>query len=125
MRRVRSEVLVTACVLLAAAGLASCSKDPAEAKNCRKGSGGNVTLVASNVAWDTPCIDVAHGTIDFTIDNKDDVQHNLRVRGNGVNEHTKLRSGPVTQHLSVRVEAGTYTYVCDIHANMEGKLYVS
>ena len=29
-----------------------------------------------------------------------------------------------TQTLKVDLKAGTYDYVCDIHANMEGKLYV-
>jgi len=83
-----------------------------------------VTLVARDVAWDTTCLEVKAGNVAFTIDNKDSVDHNLRVSGNGVNEHTPLQVGPVTQHLSLDLKAGTYTFVCDSHANMEGKLYV-
>ncbi len=125
MHHTRAGLLAAVCLLLVAGALASCGSDSSAApKNCRSASGGNVTLVASNVAWDAPCLEAKPGTVDFTVDNKDDVQHNLRVSGNGVNEHTKLQNGPVTQHLSVRLTAGTYSYVCDIHANMEGKLYV-
>lgn len=110
-------------------GLSSCAKSSsAQPKDCRAAtgpaSGSKVTLVASNVAWDASCLSAKAGTVNFTVDNMDDVQHNLRVSGNGVNEHTTLQNGPVTQHLSVRLPAGTYSYVCDIHANMEGKLYV-
>lgn len=124
MHRPRSG-LIAACLFLATAGLAACGKDSAaQPANCLKESGGKVTLVAANVAWNASCIDAMPGTVDFTIDSKDAVQHNLRVSGNGVNEHTPLQNGPITQHLSVPLVAGTYTYVCDIHANMEGKLYV-
>ena len=125
MRRALVALAATTCVLLGSAGLASCGKDSAEPKNCRRVTGSAVTLVALNVAWDTSCLDLKAGTARFTIDNKDDVQHNLRVSGNGVNQHTKLQAGPVVEHLTVDLTAGTYTFVCDIHANMEGKLYVN
>jgi plastocyanin len=124
MNRLRTSLVAAVFLLLATTAFTSCGKDSAEAKNCRKTSGDKVTLVASNVAWDASCIDATVGTLNFTVVNKDDVQHNLRVTGNGVNEHTPLQNGPVTQHLSVPLQMGTYTYVCDIHANMEGKLYV-
>ncbi len=125
MAHIRAGLLAGVCLLLATATLASCGSDSSAApKNCRTASGGKITLVASNVAWNASCLDAKPGTVDFTINNKDDVQHNLRISGNGVNAHTKLQNGPVTQHLSVHLAAGTYTYVCDIHANMEGKLYV-
>ncbi len=125
MHFTRVRLLAAVCLVLAIGGLASCGGDSSAAsKNCRSATGGKVTLVASNVAWDAPCLDARPGTVEFTVDNKDDVQHNLRINGNGVNEHTKLQNGPVTQHLSVRLAAGTYTYVCDIHANMKGKLYL-
>ncbi len=125
MAHARAGLLAALCLLLATAALASCGKDSSgAATNCRSASGAKLTLVASNVAWNASCLNAKPGTVDFTVDNKDDVQHNLRISGNGVNEHTKLQNGPATQHLSVRLTAGTYTYVCDIHANMEGKLYV-
>ena len=76
------------------------------------------------MAWDASCLDVDAGTIRFTMDSKDEVKHNLRITGNGVNEHTELENGPVVQRLPVKLTAGTYTFVCDIHPNMEGKLYV-
>ena len=96
----RTGLVAAVCLLLATTTLASCGKDAAEAKDCRSASGGKVTLVASNVAWNAKCIDAKAGTVNFTVDNKDDVQHNLRVTGNGVNEHTKLQNGPVIQHLA-------------------------
>ncbi len=125
MRCSRSGLLALACLLTLPAGLASCGKDSsAQPQDCRKALGGTVTLVARDVAWDTSCLDARAGNVNFTIDSKDEVKHNLRVSGNGVNENTPLQNGPIVQHLSVELAPGTYTFVCDIHANMEGKLTV-
>lgn len=126
MPRTPARSLGLACALLLSVGLASCGKDSAaQPTDCRKARAGQVAIVARDVAWDTSCLATPAGTVAFTIDNKDDVKHNLRITGNGVNEHTKLQSGPIVQHLTAKLAAGTYTFVCDIHANMEGKLYVS
>lgn len=126
MRRLQTGLLASTLLLLTVVGLGSCTKGSSSAapKNCLKAAGADVKLVASNVAWNAPCIDARPGKVRFTVDNKDDVQHNLHVTGNGVNDKTKLQNGPVTQQLAVTLQAGTYTFVCDIHAKMEGKLYV-
>lgn len=124
MHHRRAAGIASALLVLAPLSLAACGTDAGGAQNCRTASGGTLTLVASDVAWNASCINARPGTLRFTVDSKDDVQHNLRVTGNGTNEHTELQSGPIVQHLSVTLKEGTYTYVCDIHANMEGKLYV-
>lgn len=125
MSRVMSRLLCT--VLLVAVG-GSCAKKSSDAStaDCRAVSGTAVTLVARNVAWDTKCLRLKPGMIDFTVDNRDSsVAHNLHVTGNGVDQKTKLVTGPVTQRLLVDLRrAGRYTFVCDIHADMEGTLVV-
>ncbi len=122
--RFRSGRLAIVLLLVTATAGAACSKDSAEPGDCHKISGHEVTLVARNVAWDATCLEVKHGTVAFTIDNTDSVKHNVRVTGNGVNGHTALQNGPIVQRLSVRLAGGTYSFICDIHANMEGKLFV-
>jgi plastocyanin len=119
-------VLLALCSLVASAG---CGKDAGTAKapsNCRRAVGSAVTLVARDVAWDASCLAAPTGTLHVRIDNRDPgVQHNLRITGNGVNTHTPLQGGPVIQSLTVNLpRPGRYTYVCDIHANMEGTLSV-
>jgi plastocyanin len=126
-RFVRSGVAAALLVCLPVA-LVACSSSKGSAKSadgCRAISG-KTTLVARDVAWDVKCLTAKPGTVDFTIINKDSgVQHNLRVTGQGVNAHTKLQDGPVTQKLSVDLtRTGRYSFVCDIHPNMEGTLTV-
>ncbi len=71
---------------------------------------------------------MAQGTeITFTVDNRDQgVQHNLDVFGPSGKEKTELEAGPVTQTLVYdAAQAGRHQFVCDIHSNMEGVLWVT
>ena len=109
-------------------GVVACGKSSSakSAQGCRSITGTKATLVARDVRWNVDCFTTRPATINFTIVNKDSgVQHNLRVTGHGVDSHTKLQDGPVTQKLSVDLtRRGRYSYVCDIHPNMEGTLTV-
>jgi plastocyanin len=115
--------------LIGALVLAGCGTDePSSAPaDCTRVEGGAVTLVARNLEWDTDCLRVTVGTeVTFTVRNEDDgVKHDLEVYGNGIERmKTPLEAGPVTQTLKVTFpEAGTYSYVCTIHAQMEGDIF--
>jgi len=120
-------LLPVSCLVLVVTSLLGCSKkEDSSSKDCRTIKGPKATLVARNVAWDTRCLRAKPGTIAFTVRNEDSgVRHNLRVSGNGVNQHTKLENGPTTQTLSVTLgRPGRYSFVCDIHSNMEGTLTI-
>ena len=127
MSRPARTLVLAALLGLLGAMTGSCSKSSSDAAvpaDCTKVTGTAVTLIAKNVAWRPTCLDVRRGAVNFTIDNQDkSVAHNLRVKGQGVDEHTKLKLGPLVQRLSVDLKKpGRYTYVCDIHANMKGTL---
>lgn len=114
--------------VLAATALVGCGKSSSSgsARPCTAIHGGRYTLVAHNIAWNVTCLSLAKpGAVTFTVENKDEVAHNLHVSGPGVNTKTALQMGPTTQTLTVTfASAGTYDFDCDIHATMEGQLRV-
>lgn len=112
--------------------LAGCGDDDAGGPGpatgaCLDGTGGAVTIVADDVAWDADCIEAVAGeALVITIDNRDDgVLHNLHLRDAPGEPTTELEKGPVTQTLEVDLPAGDYEYICDIHPNMLGTLRVA
>ena len=119
---------------LALAGLvvltAGCGSDgPSSApSDCTRADDGKPTLVARNLQWSTECLRVPAGKVTFTVENEDEgVKHDLEVYGTGIERtKTELEAGPATQTLDVDFPAagGTFAYVCTIHAQMEGDLFV-
>lgn len=93
--------------------------------SCPK-TGDAYTLVAKDVAWNTKCLEGQRGKeVTFTVDNRDEVAHNLHITAGSQNVKTKLQSGPVKQTLKVKLDtAGSFAFVCDIHPNMTGTLRV-
>lgn len=132
MPRTRALAVIT---LLTVAMLGGCSSSGSSASggnaNCTKVNS-SFTIVGKDISWqDTSgqkvtCLQAKSGeTVTFTVDNRDTVQHNLHIQGNGFNQKTQLQTGPVKQTLKIKApKAGTYTFVCDIHANMEGSFEV-
>ena len=82
--------------------------------------------------FDVESLAAASGPVTIVFDNRDvGVVHNIHVfrgdsaRGESVSE-TELEAGPVTQTLTMDLEAGEYFYVCDAHPNtMSGTLTVN
>jgi plastocyanin len=118
--------MLAAAVLLVGACSSSDDAGPAPAAGCRSAEGGRVTIVAADVAWDTDCLETPAGQpLTIVIDNRDDgVNHNLHLTDAPGTPKTELEAGPVTQELAVSLEAGDYSFVCDIHPNMVGTLEV-
>lgn len=85
------------------------------------------TIVGKNVKFDVECLQIDPGKLEITFDNQDSgVAHNLHVTGNGVNEKTQLEPGKTTQQLTVALNTpGQYTFACDPHGSMVGKIIVA
>jgi plastocyanin len=87
------------------------------------------TIVSTTSDFDVEAFAVPAGEeVTVTYDNQDDgVAHNLRFDLKGEpSPQTRTANGPDTQTITFAVaEAGTYTYVCDVHpAAMRGTLRV-
>ncbi len=95
---------------------------------CAVAEGGEVTIVAKDLAWDVECIQAPEDVpLRITVDNRDDgVNHNLHLTGAPGSPTTPLEAGPVAQTLEVGgdLPAGRYEYVCDIHPTMTGELEI-
>lgn len=66
------------------------------------------------------------GRVTFRFVSQDRVPHNLHVVGKDIDAKTEVQTGPITQTLDLYLEAGTYTYFCDIHPElMKGELTVT
>jgi plastocyanin len=115
---------LSAGLLLAGCGSDSSSSAPSD---CTEVAGDHVTLVARNLQWNTECLRVPAGKLTFTVKLEDSgVKHDLEVYGTGIERvKTPLQAGPATQTLVVRLPptGGTFSYVCTIHAQMEGRLF--
>jgi plastocyanin len=111
--------------LVAAAALAGCGD----------GGGGEASLeavpddpdavvVAQDMAFDPEEVRIRAGQPStIVIDNRDDgVNHNIHVEDAPEPDRTPLEPGRSRQALTVDLDPGEYTFVCDIHPNMEGKI---
>ena len=104
--------------------------------SCATPTGGNLTVVAKSIAFDTSCIEVpAAGTIKLELDNQDPgVPHNIEVYTNDqATERLAGATGPgdvitgvaQTSYEITGLAPGTYFFRCDIHpTQMVGKFVV-
>ncbi len=118
---------ITALVL--ALALAACGDtgdaDPPVAGGCKVADGGEVTLVADDLRWDTDCLEAEPGPLAIVVDNQDDGQnHNVHLPDAPTSPATDLELGPSRQALDVTLDAGAYEFICDLHPNMVGTLTV-
>ena len=114
-------------VAVLASVVAGCGDDDASsAPAAEVGADGSVTIVAEDLSFDPERVSAPIGTVEITLDNRDDgVAHNIVVTGNGVDAGTELERGPVSQELAVEFpEAGSYSFVCEIHPPMKGTFEV-
>jgi plastocyanin len=83
---------------------------------------GDVALVAKDTKWIPSTLSASAGRVTFYVDNQDRQLHNFHVKGQGALSLPAAHAA--TQTLTL--PAGTYTYVCDFHADqMKGTLTVS
>lgn len=86
-----------------------------------------MTITAKDMSFSESCVEVQPGTLTIEFVNEDkSVAHNLRVKGNGIDEVTALESGPFTEDLTVELtDPGEYPFKCDPHPNMKGTIVVA
>ncbi|HEX9684191.1 MAG TPA: cupredoxin domain-containing protein [Acidimicrobiales bacterium] len=87
--------------------------------------GDTVTIVSKGVAFDVAEIEAGVGdSITFVHDHQDgNLPHNIRI--NELDVQTDVVTGPTTQTLDVTFdEAGSYTFVCIVHPQMTGTIFV-
>lgn len=127
-------LLATALSLVLVGGLAGCggsstTDGPAGASSASATVGSEAspvteaTVVSPSTSFDVTTIYVPAGQpVTITYDNRHTgTPHNLHVTGSGVDEMTTITSGPDVQTITVTFPtAGTYDYVCDVHASMTG-----
>ncbi len=93
------------------------------------GAGPVLPLAAQNITYSTNTLQAPAGT-PFTIDfnNEDAGQpHNVAIKDEAGNELFKgdIITGPATKAYAIPpLKAGTYTFLCSVHANMTGTLTV-
>jgi plastocyanin len=89
------------------------------------GTGDTVTVVAKDIAFQTPDVTVKAGapvTIDF--DNQDGAPHNIAIsdaNGKSVFKGDIVSSTKVAYSVPA-LAAGTYTFICEVHPNMKGTI---
>jgi plastocyanin len=126
-RRLPVTALPLAAGLLVAAGLgvlAGCGDDGGEASNEQVPENPDAVVVAQNMAFDPEEVHLAAGRpATIVIDNRDDgVNHNIHLEHAPEPDRTPLEAGRSQQALTVELDRGEYTFVCDLHPNMEGKI---
>lgn len=83
-------------------------------------------ISAVNVAFDRETLEVPAGKpFILVFENRESVQHNVSIYADAALQQRRfegqLFGGPATLWYPVpALEAGTYVFICDLHANMRG-----
>ena len=123
--RMRSRWLLASVLpLVVAAGLAACGDDDGEASNEPIPDDPDAVVVAQDMAFDADEVHIPAGhPATIVIDNRDDgVNHNIHIEDAPEPDRTPLEPGRSRQAITVDLQPGEYTFVCDLHPNMEGKI---
>ena len=92
------------------------------------GGGGPATWVAVDISYEEAPEEVAAGTVDVELDNQGNIEHNVVIEELDDQKVLDAAAGE-SDSGSVELEAGTYTYYCDVAghraAGMEGTLTVT
>ena len=122
-----ASALPLAAGLLMAAGvgaLAGCGDDDGEASHESVPDNPDAVVVAQDMAFDADEVHIPAGrSATIVIDNRDDgVNHNINIEDAPEPDRTPLEPGRSRQALTVDLQPGEYTFDCDLHPNMEGKI---
>jgi len=123
-------LLALAAVLAACSGASAApestqSPTGGTAQPAAGGTGDTVTVVAKDIAFQTPDVTVKAGaavTIDF--DNQDGAPHNIAIsdaNGKSVFKGDIVSSTKVAYSVPA-LAAGTYSFICEVHPNMKGTI---
>ncbi|HEX3898495.1 MAG TPA: cupredoxin family copper-binding protein [Mycobacteriales bacterium] len=129
MTMTRARLLTVSLTALAlTSALAGCgsSKSSGNAaagpgSSCMTVTGSTAKVTIEGFKFSPACISVATGTT-VTFTNEDSVAHTATDSSSSGFDSKDLNKGQTYSHLFTT--AGTYSYICDIHQYMQGKVVV-
>jgi plastocyanin len=129
-RRSRLVSLAAACVI-AGGVLSACGGDSGGGGSTLTANNGKVTLEARDVKFDAKQIDATPGPLDVTLVEKGSLEHTFVVQDSArkaVDGKLTVTPGNDSDSGTYDLQAGTYTFFCDIPGHraqgMEGKIVV-
>jgi len=88
-------------------------------------TGDAITIVAKDLAFQTPAVTVAAGEpVAIVLDNQDGAPHNIAIKdasGAEVFKGEIVSNAQVTNQVPA-LAAGTYTFFCEVHPSMTGTI---
>lgn len=118
MRSRLATILALAVVLL----LAACGgdDDPTMDQDMgEEGAGATVTVTAGDLYFEPAALDAAPGTVTIEVVNEGSAQHTLVIEEVGETTVADAAAGE-TATGNIDLEAGTYTFYCDVPGHREG-----
>ena len=114
-------------VLAACSGSSQPHNHEAHSQANRNDATVNVTTQEMSISLDRT--QMKAGTITFVVQNNGFMTHDFAIRGNGVNETTRMLNSGESATLTMHLEPGTYTYDCTMpghaQAGMTGTFTVT
>ena len=110
--------LVFGLVLAACSGNSQ-SQNP-ELQNQGNGSDATIDVSAQELSFSLDGSQLKAGTVTFVVRNNGVMPHDFAIRGNGVNEKTRLLQSGESVTLTVNLEPGSYTYECTMPGHAQG-----
>lgn len=109
--------------------IASGTNPGGAASGCKTVVAAKVTVVTKNFDFEPDCLKSAGPLLTVRYDNTEKgVSHNFHLEGaksDSGSDRTDLKAGPDVESITyVGLKPGTYTYVCDLHSSMKGKLTI-
>jgi len=131
-RRHLASAAVVLTAGLVATGCGGSKKSSAPPATTTTGTSGTSAALAGSVGpgfdisltdGGQPVKSLSAGTYTLNVDDKADI-HNFHLSGPGVDVKTDV-GFTGTKSFTVTLQAGTYSFVCDIHPTMKGSFSVS
>jgi plastocyanin len=89
----------------------------------------HISAKASGLAYSTTHLTARHGSVTIVMKNLSPLQHDVSIKGNGVNAKGKVVGKGGTSTVTATLTKGTYTFLCTVPghaaAGMKGKLTIT
>lgn len=102
------------------------AEDGGSGDDAGEATGDAITVIAGDLFFDPEELTAPAGTVTFELVNEGNLPHNIVIEEAG-NTNVVENDGGETSTGSIDLEAGAYTFFCDIpghRSNMEGELVV-
>jgi plastocyanin len=117
--------LVALAAVLAACSGASAAPSAPPASAPAGGTGTTVTVVAKDTKFQTTALAVKAGeAFDLVLDNQDSAPHNIKISDASGAEVFKgeIVTSTKVDNAVPALEVGTYTFICEVHQDMQGTI---